>query len=201
MKTLVNISDAKINTIIHSRNSLLFNNTDIWIKKIGDLDFDMTMESFGGVELCKLVCLYILLILGEKYGEHRIFAWLWLACFRYTRGPQADRTRKDFIKIFKEDFDLSITCETNLKAVNFLDVTLNLATVKYQPYNKSDDNTPYVNILSNHPANGIKNRAENISKRISTLSGDETTFNKTKDLYNNALAASGFKNKITFQQQ
>ena len=83
-----------------------------------------------------------------------------------------------------------------MKAVIFLDVTLNLATVKYQSYNKSDNN-----ILSNHPANGIKNRAGNISKRISTLSGDETTFNKTKDLYNNALAASGFKNKITFQQQ
>ena len=88
-----------------------------------------------------------------------------------------------------------------MKAVNFLDVTLNLATVKYQPYNKPDNNTPYVNILSNHPANGIKNRTGNISKRISTLSGDEITFNKTKDLYNNALAASGFKHKITFQQQ
>ena len=76
MKTLVNISDAKINIIIHSRKSLLFNNTDIWIKKNVDLDFDVTMESFGGVELCKLVCLYILHILGEKYGEHRIFVWL-----------------------------------------------------------------------------------------------------------------------------
>ena len=77
VKTLVNISDAKINIIIHSRKSLLFNNTDIWIKKNVDLDFDVTMESFGGVELCKLVCLYILHILGEKYGEHRIFVWLW----------------------------------------------------------------------------------------------------------------------------
>ena len=186
---------------MHSRKSLLFTNTDIWRKKNGDLDLDVTTESFDGIEICEIVCLYILHTLGEKYGEHRIFAWLWLACFRYTRGPQADRTRKDFIKIFKEDFDLSITCEANLKAVIFLDVTLNLATVKYQPYNKSDNNTPYVNILSNHPANGIKNRAGDISKRISTLSGDETTFNKTKDLYNNALAASGFKNKITFQQQ
>ena len=36
-KTLVNISDEKINTIMHSRTSLLFNNTDIWIKKSGEL--------------------------------------------------------------------------------------------------------------------------------------------------------------------
>ena len=56
-----------------------------------------------------------------------------LACSGYTSGPQADRIRQDFIKIFKEDFDLSITSETNLKAVNFLDVTLNPTTGKYQP--------------------------------------------------------------------
>ena len=46
----------------------------------------------------------------------------------------------DFIKIFKEDFDLSITCETNLKAVNLPDVTLNLTTGKNQPYNKPNNN-------------------------------------------------------------
>ena len=37
-KTLVNISDEEINTIMQSRKSLLFNNTDIWIKKNGDPD-------------------------------------------------------------------------------------------------------------------------------------------------------------------
>ena len=42
------------------------------------------------------------------------------------------------LKIFKEEFDLSITCETNLKAVNFLDVTLNLTTAKYQSYDKPE---------------------------------------------------------------
>ena len=142
-------------------------------------------------------------ILGAKYGKHRIGLYRddGLACFGYTSGPQADRIRKDFIKIFKDDFNLTITCETNLKAVNFLDVTLNLTTGKYQPYNKPDNNPLYINLLSNHPPNIIKNLPENISKRINTLSADETTFNKSKDLYNNALAESGFKYKITFQKQ
>ena len=191
-KTLVNISDAEINTIMHSRKSLLFNNTDIWIKKNGDPNFDVTLGCFDGAELCELVGLYILHILGEKYGKHRIRLYhdAGLACFGYISGPQADRIRKHFIKIFKEDFDLSITCETNLKAVNFLDVTLNLTTGKYQPYNKPDNNPLYINILSNHPPNIIKNLPDNISKRINT-SADETTFNKSKDLYNNALAESG----------
>ena len=89
--------------------------------------------------------------MGEKYEKHRIGLYRddRLACFGYTSGPQAD------IKIFKEDFDLSITCETNLKPVNFLDVTLNLTTGKYQPCNKPDNNPLYVNILSNHPPNII----------------------------------------------
>ena len=59
-KTLVNISDEEINTIMHSRKSLLFNNTDIWIKKNGYPDFDVTMGSFDGAKLCELVDLCIL---------------------------------------------------------------------------------------------------------------------------------------------
>ena len=88
-----------------------------------------------------------------------------------------------------------------LESCNFLDVTLNLTTGKYQPYNKSDNNPLYINILSNHPPNIIKNLLGNTSKSINTLSADETAFNKSKDLYNNALAQSGFKHKITFQKQ
>ena len=133
-KTLVNISDEQIHTIMHSRKSLLCNNTDIWIKKNGDADFNVTMGSFDGAELCDLVGLYILHVLGGKNGKHRVGLHRdnGLGCLGYISGPQADRIRKDFIKIFKEDFDLSITCETNLKAVNFLDVTINLTTGKYQ---------------------------------------------------------------------
>ena len=202
-KTLVNINDEEINIIIHSRKSVLFNNTDIWIKKNGDPDFDVVMGSFDGAELCELVNLYILHILGEKYGKHRISLYRddELVGFGYISGPQTDRIRKDFIMIFKGDFDLSITCEINLKAVNFLDATLNLTTGKYQPYNKPDNNPLYINTLSNHPPNIIKNLPGNISKRINTLSAGETTFNKSKDLYNNPLAESGFKHNIKFQKQ
>ena len=86
-------------------------------------------------QLCELMGWYILGILGEKYGKHRtgLSRNDRLACFRYTSGPQANRIRKDFAKIFKEDFDLSTTYKTNLKAVSYLNVTLNLETVKYQP--------------------------------------------------------------------
>ena len=154
------------------------------------------MESFDGAELCELVGLYILHILGQKYGKPRIGLYRddGLACFGDTSGPQADRIRKVFINIFKENFDLSITCEINFKFVNFLDVTLNLTTGKYQPYNKPDNNPLYINILGNYPSHIIKYLPGNISKRINTLSADETTFSKFKELYNKELAESGFNN-------
>ena len=63
--------------------------------------------------------------MGEKYGKHSIGLYRddGLACFRYTSGRQTDRIRKDLIKIFKKDFDLSITSEINLKAINILNLT------------------------------------------------------------------------------
>ena len=43
---LVNIIDEENSTIMHSRRS------DVWIKKNGDPDVDVTMESFDGSKLC-----------------------------------------------------------------------------------------------------------------------------------------------------
>ena len=126
-KTLVNISDEEINIIMHSGKSLLFNNTYM-DKENGDPDFDITMESFDGAKLCELVGLYVLHILGEKYGKYNIGKYRdeGLACSGYTSGPQADRIRQDFIKIFKEDFDLSITSETLLLLLSIFFIIINL---------------------------------------------------------------------------
>ena len=54
---------------MHSCKSLLFNNTSVWIKREGDPDFDVTMGSFDGTETCERVGVYILNVLGEKYGK------------------------------------------------------------------------------------------------------------------------------------
>ena len=103
-KTLVNISVEEIHTIMHSRKSLQFCNTDIWIKKKGAPDFDATIGSFDGTELCEQVALCTLHILGEKHEKHRIGLYCndGLACFECTSGPQADRIRKDFIRFLRK---------------------------------------------------------------------------------------------------
>ena len=66
-----------------------------------------------------------------------------LACFENVSGTQAEKIRKDVIKIFKQKFDFNITSQTNFKVSSFLDRTLNLSTGKYQPYNKPDSDSLY----------------------------------------------------------
>ena len=72
-----------------------------------------------------------------------------------------------------------------MKAVNFLDVTLNLATGEKQLYNKPDNNLfDHIIKIYIYIYIYIRNLPENVSKTINTLSADATTFNKFKDLYN-----------------
>ena len=153
------------------------------------------MENFDGAELCQLVGLW-----ARSMEQHRIGLYSddWLAFSKYVGRSQAERIREDLIKNFKEYFYLSITCEKNLKAVIFLEVTLNLRTAKQQSYNKPDNNSLYINIMSNHLPNINKNFPRNISERSSNLSADETIFNKPKYLNQNTLAESGFKHRTTF---
>ena len=54
------------------------------------------MGIFDAAELCELVGLCILHILGEKYGKYRVGLYRddGLPCLGYSNGPQADRIRK-----------------------------------------------------------------------------------------------------------
>ena len=70
-----------------------------------------------------------------------------------------------------------------MKAVNFLDITLNLTTETYQPYTKPNDRITYVNTNSNHPCNILKALPDNISLRINKLSSTENIFNNAKGTY------------------
>ena len=89
------------------------------------------MGSYDGAEICELVGLYILLVLGEKYGKDKVGLYRedGLACFGNINGSQAEQIRKEFISIFKTEFKLTITSEANLRIINFLDIRLNSNTV------------------------------------------------------------------------
>ena len=194
-KKYVDLCKKEIDTIMHARNSLLFNKGEIWTKKDGDPKFDVTMGSYDGAEICELVGLYILHKLQTNFKKASIGLYRddGLACFKDLSGPQADRNRKKFIKIFKEDFGLSITIDTNLKVVNFLDITLDLNTGTHKPYCKPNDTPMYINVSSNHPKSIIKAIPGMIEERLSKLSSNKSIFDQAKPIYESALKESGFQ--------
>ena len=141
--------------------------------------------------------------MGETYGVKNLGLYRddGLAYFRNLGGPACDRIRKDMISLFKDKFGLKITISTNLKVVNFLDVTLNLLTGLYQPFKKPNDTPVYINVNSNHPPNIIKTIPEIILKRISDISSNEDIFKQAAPYYNNALSNSGYKDKISYTKE
>ena len=69
-----------------------------------------------------------------------------------------------------------IEISSNIKIVNFLDVTLDLSNNSYKPFIKTNLNPSYININSNHPKNIIKQVPKAVNLRICKLSANEKIF-------------------------
>ena len=85
------------------------------------------MDSFDGVEICELVELYIQsklekILPKSDFGLYRDNG---LALLRNLNGQETEKVRKKIVRVFK-DIVCSLGIETNLKEVDFLDVSLNL---------------------------------------------------------------------------
>ena len=197
-KNHVSISKNDEDTIFHARKSLLFDKTHVWIKKDGGL-FDVTMGAFDGAEVCELVGTYLLSKIAQKYNKNDIGLYRddGLGVMFNTSGPQNEKIKKDFVKIFKDN-GLEIVIQCNLKVTNFLDVTLNLTDGTYKPYRKPDDETNYVHVESDHPPTILKQLPIAVEKRISDLSANEEIFNNAKNYYQEALKKSGYSYQIKY---
>ena len=121
-----------------------------------------------------------------------------LAAFRNMGPRTADRIRQQFSEIFHQE-GLKITVTANMKIVNFLNITLNLLNGKFYPNRKPDNPSVYIHAQSNHPPTVIKHLPKAISTRISSLSYDEQEFNKAAPIYNDALRASGFSERLEYR--
>ena len=132
--------------------------------------FDVTMGSYDGAETCEPVGAFLLNQLSSHVDRSAIGPYRddGLAALKDTSPQAADRLRKKLTGIFKR-FDLRITIEANLKVVDFLDVTMNLDTGKFQPFRKPNENPLYVSKQSNHPPEITKNIPAAVNKRLSTI--------------------------------
>ena len=183
---------------MHARRSLLFNQDQAWVKK-DDSGFDVTMGSYDGAEVCELIGAFILdqlePILGRKSaGLYRDDG---LSILKDASGPAADRLRKKIIKTF-ERLGLRITIEVNRKAVNYLDITMNLSDGTYRPYLKPNSTPIYINVKSNHPPQVLKNVPLGINRRLCSVSCNEQAFDDAKPVYQDALEASGHATTLQF---
>ena len=161
------IDDKDLRLIMHYRKSLLSFGNETWKKKSTESCFDVTMGSFDGAEICELVGLYIQSNLEDILPKtnFELYRDDGLILLRNLTGQQMDKKRKTIIKIFK-GIGFSIDIQTNLKEVDFLDVTLNLQNGKQ---------------LSN-----------SISERLSKNSSNQEVFNTAKVEYEDALKKSGY---------
>ena len=144
------------------------------------------MGSFDGAEICELVGLYIQsnlenILPKTNFGLYRDHE---LILLRNLNGQQMDKKRKTIIKIFK-DIGFSIDIQTNLKEVDFLDVTLNLQNGTYHLYKKPNEKLLYIHSSSNHPPQVIKQLPNSISGRLSKNSPNRDIFKTAKVEYEN----------------
>lgn len=199
-KAHTKILKKNIDIIRHSRRSLLFNNGEPWVKK-EDESFDVTMGAYDGAEVCELVGIYLQSILSQKIDKNNIGLYRddGLALIRNVSGPETERLKKEFVRIFKENhLDITILC--NLKIVDYLDITMNLNDGSYRPYHKPNDEIRYIHSESNHPPAIIKQLPLSIESRLRKISSSKAVFDDSCKIYQDALEQSGFKYKLTYEE-
>ena len=114
-----------------------------------------------------------------------------LVLLRKLNGQQIDKKRKTVIKIFK-DIGFSTDIKTNLKDVDFLDVTLNLQKGTNRPYKKPNDKLLYIHSSPNHSTQIIKQLPNSISEKLSKNSSNQEILNTAKVEYKDVLKKSAY---------
>ena len=195
----VKISKLDFETVRHARKSLLFDSSHTWIKTDGGL-FDVTMGAFDGAEVCELVGTYLLFLISKKYKKNDIGLYRddGLGVFKNTSGPQNERIKKDFQRLFREK-GLELVIQCNKKVVDYLDATFNLDDGSFRPYRKPDDETSYINVDSDHPPSIIKQLPISIENRLSSISSSEAVFDQSKGYYQEALRKSGYTHELRYK--
>ena len=182
-KEHVPITRKDVEVIFHARKSVLYNNGEPWVKKEGG-SFDVTMGAYDGAEVCELIGIYMLYLIGKKYDSKNIGLYRddGLAVFKNVSGPASEKINIYNICLSKK------TCKY-LKVVNYLDVTFNLNDGSYRPYRKPNDETHYIHIQSDHPPSITKQLPRSIEKRLSQLSSSKDIFYKTAPYYEQRLVS------------
>ena len=82
----------------------MFHDNEPWIKKDSNDDFDVTMGSYDGAEVCELAGLFMLIELSKNFDEDNIGLYRddGLSVFKNYNGHQNDKVRKEMIDSIKQ---------------------------------------------------------------------------------------------------
>ena len=181
-----NISNEEREIIWHARKSLLFGNDAIWSKRANS-QFDVTMGSYDGAEICELVGLYILDLLSQQFDKQQLGLYRDDGATAINLpGPEIERAKTAIRETF-EKCNLRVIIENDVKRMDFLDVTMDLTTGKYWPYRKPNSELRYINVRSNHPPTIIKQLPKSITSKIASLSSNAEEYEKALPAYKEAL--------------
>ena len=86
--------------------------------------------------------------------------------------------------------------ESNLRIVNYLNVTLNLKDGSFRPCDKPDNIIQYITKESNHPPNFIKHMPASIEKQLSNNSSDVKMFQESAIYYEDTINKAGYIDKV-----
>ena len=117
-KEHVPITRKDVEVIFHARKSVLYNNGEPWVKKEGG-SFDVTMGAYDGVEVCELIGILMVHLIGKKYDSKNIGLYRddRLAVLKNVSGPASEKLKKHLQYLFKQK-GLQIIIKCNLKVVN-----------------------------------------------------------------------------------
>ena len=120
-----------------------------------------------------------------------------LSIFRNYNGHQSHKVIKDLTKLFKR-YQLNLDIKYNLKIVDYLDISFDLNTGIYKPFNKLINKPLYISASSNHPPSVLKQIPKSVSKSVTANSCNEDIFCKSPPFYNSILQDCRFNENIKY---
>ena len=196
----ITIPDQDLEIIYSCRRGILCHNGENWIRKDTPENFDVPMGGRDSAQISDIVGMYILDCLGRVVGQDQVGLYRddGLMIIPDSNGPKTCNIHKKIQKVFKY-IGFKVDIASNVRSVNYLDVTLNLTDGSYKPFSKNAKDPSYVNVDSNHPKHIIKQIPNSINTRINNLSANRNIFSRSKHPYNRALINSGFHNNQQLQ--
>ena len=197
----IDITNEQYEIILACRKTVIKNSESTWVKSGLD-NFDVPMGGYDSSQIADLVGLYILNMLTRIISPHQLGLYHndGLLYIPNSNGPLCSSIQKRIIRAFKF-LGFKIEISSNIKIVNFLDVTLDLSNNSYKPFIKTNQNPSYININSNHPKNIIKQVPKAVNLRIYKLSVNEKIFKESIKRYIDALKNCGFKEDFRYLKE